>query len=71
MLACTDLLDNADERMFAEGEVIENVSMSHQQHTLHNSPPATPADVRTALESDDVSSALNAMVGCALYGDGD
>jgi hypothetical protein len=62
---------SVDERTAADGEMIENVPMSHQHHTFHNPPPATPADVRTALESDDVSRALNAMVGCGLYGDGD
>jgi hypothetical protein len=45
--------------------------MSHQHHTFHNPPSATPADVRTALDREDISAALNAMVGCALYGDGD
>ena len=45
--------------------------MGHEHHTFHNPPPATPADVRTALDRDDLSGALDAMVGCALYGDGD
>jgi hypothetical protein len=44
--------------MFAEGEMIKNVPMSHQYHAFHNPPPATPADVRTALESDDVGDTL-------------
>ena len=63
--------DFAEERMFAEGGMIKNVPMSHQHHTFHNPPPATPAGVRMALENDDVSGALDAMVGCALYGVGD
>jgi len=57
--------------MFAKGEMIKNVPMSHQHHTFYNPPPATPANVRMALDSNDVSGALDAMVGCALYGDGD
>ena len=45
--------------------------MSHQHHTFHNPPSATPDDVRRFLDDADVSGALNAMVGCALHGDGD
>src|SRR4051794_12528062 len=45
--------------------------MSHEHRTFHNPPSATPAEVRTALDRQDVHGALNAMVGCALYGDGD
>lgn len=45
--------------------------MGHQHNTFHNPPTATPSDVREALGRDDVSGALDAMVGCALYGDGD
>ncbi|MEV4703436.1 hypothetical protein [Actinoplanes sp. NPDC049316] len=45
--------------------------MDHRHHTFHNPPSATPSDVRAALDRDDIVAALNAMVGCALYGDGD
>jgi hypothetical protein len=45
--------------------------MSHEHRTFFNPPPATPADVGAALEDQDVPGALNAMVGCALYGHGD
>lgn len=45
--------------------------MSHEHRTFHNPPPATPADVKTAFDRDDIIGALDAMVGCALYGDGD
>jgi hypothetical protein len=45
--------------------------MSHEHRTFHNPPPATPEDVRAALHRADISGALDAMVGCALYGDGD
>lgn len=45
--------------------------MGHEHHTFHNPPSATPTDVRSALEREDIGAALSAMVGCALYGDGD
>ncbi|GAA0228133.1 HEAT repeat domain-containing protein [Cryptosporangium japonicum] len=45
--------------------------MSHQHHIFHNPPPATPDDVLSALDRADIPAATNAMVGCALYGDGD
>ena len=45
--------------------------MSHEHRTFFNPPPATPAEVEAALDDEDVSRALNAMVGCALYGHGD
>jgi hypothetical protein len=45
--------------------------MTHEHRTFFNPPPATPADVLAALGDQDVSGALNAMVGCALYGHGD
>jgi hypothetical protein len=45
--------------------------MSHERHTFHNPPSATPSDVRDALDRDDIIGATNAMVGCALHGDGD
>lgn len=45
--------------------------MSHEHRTFRNPPSATPADVRTALDRKDIIGALDAMVGCALYGDGD
>jgi len=51
--------------------MIEDEGMAHEHRTFHNPPPATPADVRAALDRDDLPSALDAMVGCALYGDGD
>ncbi|WP_247662822.1 hypothetical protein [Micromonospora sp. U21] len=44
--------------------------MRHEHHVFHNPPPAVPADVRTALDRGDLSRALDAMVGSALY-DGD
>ena len=43
----------------------------HEHRTFHNPPPATPPEVLAALDRDDISGALDAMVGCALYGDGD
>lgn len=46
-------------------------AMGHEHRTFHNPPSATPADVRSALGRDDLVGALDAMVGCALYGDGD
>ena len=45
--------------------------MGHEHHTFHNPPPATPAEVWAALDRDDLTGAVNAMVGGALYGDGD
>jgi hypothetical protein len=45
--------------------------MSHQHHTFHNPPSATPAVVRAALDRRDIRGALDAMVGCALHGEGD
>jgi hypothetical protein len=45
--------------------------MSHEHRTFHNPPSATPAEVQSALDRRDIHGALNAMVGCALYGDGD
>jgi hypothetical protein len=45
--------------------------MSQEHRTFHNPPSATPADVRRALDREDIYGALDAMVGCALYGDGD
>jgi hypothetical protein len=45
--------------------------MTHVHHTFFNRPPATPADVEAALGRQDLPGALNAMVGCALYGHGD
>ncbi|MBQ0906032.1 hypothetical protein [Micromonospora sp. U21] len=44
--------------------------MGHEHHVFHNPPPATPAEVRAALDRGELSSALDAMVGSALYGDG-
>jgi hypothetical protein len=51
--------------------MIEDVPVSHEHRTFHKPASATPGDVRTALDREDISSALEAMVGCALYGDGD
>lgn len=45
--------------------------MGHLHRTFHNPPSATPADVRRALDRADIPGALDGMVGCALYGDGD
>lgn len=45
--------------------------MTHEHHTFFNPPPATPPDVEAALRGQDVAGALDAMVGCALYGHGD
>ncbi|MGK5739260.1 hypothetical protein [Micromonospora sp. URMC 103] len=45
--------------------------MGHEHLTFHNPPPATPVVVQIALDRDDIIGALDAMVGCALYGDGD
>jgi hypothetical protein len=42
--------------------------VGHQHHVFHNPPPATPADVRAALERDDLPGALDAMVGSVLHG---
>jgi hypothetical protein len=47
------------------------LAMSHEHHTFHNPPSATPTDVRRALDRNDIGGATDAMVGCALYGDGD
>jgi hypothetical protein len=46
-------------------------TMGHEHHVFHNPPQATPADVRTALHRGDLPSALGAMVGSVLYGEGD
>ncbi|MFF0659462.1 hypothetical protein [Micromonospora tulbaghiae] len=43
----------------------------HEHHVFHNPPPSTPAEVQAALDRDDLPAALDAMVGTALYGDGD
>jgi hypothetical protein len=45
--------------------------VSHQHRSFHNPPPAGPAEVRAALDRGELLEALNAMVGAALYGDGD
>ncbi|RKR86197.1 hypothetical protein BDK92_0420 [Micromonospora pisi] len=45
--------------------------MPHEHLVFHNPPSATPAEVRAALGRGDLSGALNAMAGTALYGDGD
>lgn len=45
--------------------------MRHTHRVFHNPPPATPADVRATFDRGELFSALDAMVGAALYGDGD
>ena len=45
--------------------------MRHEHHVFHNPPPSTPAEVHAALDCGDLSAALDAMVGTALYCDGD
>ena len=45
--------------------------MSHEHRIFHNAPCATPADVWRSLDRNDIVGATDAMVGCALYGDGD
>lgn len=45
--------------------------MRHEHHVFHNPPSSTPAQVHAALDRGDLSAALDAMVGTALYGDGD
>ncbi|WP_255436216.1 hypothetical protein [Salinispora sp. H7-4] len=45
--------------------------MRHTHHVFHNPPSATPAAVRAAVDRGELFSALDAMVGAALYGDGD
>jgi hypothetical protein len=45
--------------------------MSHSHHTFRNPPPATPGEVRAAFGRGDLDAALDAMVGCALHGEGD
>jgi hypothetical protein len=43
----------------------------HEHRVFQNPPLTTPADVRAAGDGGDLSTALNAMVGTALYGRGD
>lgn len=45
--------------------------MPHGHHVFHNPPAAAPAEVHAALDRGDLFEARNAMVGTALYGDGD
>ncbi|MET8837225.1 hypothetical protein ABZV78_25370 [Micromonospora sp. NPDC004540] len=45
--------------------------MRHEHHVFHNPPSATPAEVSAALDRGDLPGAMDAMVGTALYGDGD
>ncbi|WP_244219200.1 hypothetical protein [Micromonospora arida] len=45
--------------------------MRHEHHIFHNPPSSTPAAVHAALDRGDLPAALDAMVGTALYGDGD
>ncbi|MFJ5599910.1 hypothetical protein ACIP95_18480 [Micromonospora parva] len=45
--------------------------MRHEHHVFHNPPSSTPAEVHAALARGDLSAALDAMVGTALYGEGD
>ncbi|MCZ7424281.1 hypothetical protein O7607_00910 [Micromonospora sp. WMMA1949] len=45
--------------------------MRHEHHVFRNPPSSTPAEVHAALDRGDLSAALDAMVGTALYSDGD
>ena len=45
--------------------------MSHEHHVFRNPPPATPGEVRAAIDRGELFSALDAMVGAVLYGGGD
>ena len=45
--------------------------MHHEHRVFRNPPPATPADVRAAVDRGDVPRALDAMVGSTLYKSGD
>nr|WP_308128968.1 hypothetical protein [Actinoplanes polyasparticus] len=45
--------------------------MSYEHRVFQNPPPAAPADVRAALDRGDLPTALDAMVGTALYDRGD
>ncbi|MDQ7911311.1 hypothetical protein RB614_43165 [Phytohabitans sp. ZYX-F-186] len=45
----------------------QDVCVRHKYHVFRNPPPATAADVRAALDRGDVTGALEAMVGSALY----
>ncbi|MEV6847327.1 hypothetical protein [Actinoplanes sp. NPDC051411] len=45
--------------------------MPHEYRVFRNPPPATSADVDAALGCGDLSAALDAMVGTALYERGD
>ncbi|WP_241825522.1 hypothetical protein [Micromonospora sp. CB01531] len=49
----------------------KDVAHEPYAYVFHNPPPATPADVRSALGRGELSSALDAMVGAVLHGDGD
>lgn len=45
--------------------------MPHEHQVFHNPQPATPMDLRAALDRGDLPGALDAMVGAVLYGDAD
>ena len=45
--------------------------MGHEHRVFRNPPGATPAGVRAALDRGELFSALDAMVGSVLYGEGD
>ncbi|MEU8328712.1 hypothetical protein [Micromonospora sp. NPDC048839] len=45
--------------------------MAHEHRVFFNPPPSTPAEVHAAFDRGDLPAALDAMVGTALYGDGD
>ncbi|MEU8283862.1 hypothetical protein AB0C01_05940 [Micromonospora sp. NPDC048905] len=45
--------------------------MADEQRVFLNPPPSTPAEVYAAFDRGDLPAALAAMVGTALYGDGD
>jgi hypothetical protein len=51
--------------------VSDGVTVRHSHHVFDNPAPATPVQVRAALHRGDLPEALDAMVGTALYGDGD
>jgi hypothetical protein len=51
--------------------VSDDVTVRHSHHVFDNPAPATPVQVRAALHRGDLPEALDAMVGTALYGDGD
>ncbi|MEU7751194.1 hypothetical protein AB0B57_04150 [Micromonospora sp. NPDC049101] len=55
----------------APARMREDGTVRHEHHVFQNPPPSTPTEVDAALDRGDLSAALDAMVGTALYGDGD